>query len=378
MKISLVHPDAVDPNSKNYTSRDLLNHYYFLPGHFVVVRYTPLQFYKVYKPNENTTRLEHFISFLGFMKKVPDFSYQSTVEHIPFPKGWYNNMTTVIVLRPQSTIEVITYQDEKKSFKDTMAKIGGLMGFVSSVLVFLFGASLLSPWGFIAGIPCFRRRIINSLAEAYYSPDSSGPFTIKSNNIGRFDSRHTSVWRMIKLLKQRVDELELVLSDYFVDTSVFQHFPKVRRKVKRLKTRQTLAIANRTQGNSQHQCPTSSLTQPCQTLPGSYDHHSHYRFHISRPPTKPNPLCRRNTSSATHTISVLEQSHQLQDLPQQEYVQQLQHSSTPSPSHAISQCSARPSWRRNSGVSGAGVGYVFVPMSEDCDMSHISDLCKES
>ncbi|KAF9946285.1 hypothetical protein BGZ70_003292, partial [Mortierella alpina] len=194
------------------------------PGHFVEIRFTPLQFNTVYKPNNNTLKLEHIISFLGLMNEASDFSYQSTIQHIPFPQGWYNNMTTVIILRPQSTIEMITYQEETTSFSDTVAKIGGLIGFVSSVLIFLFGSPLLSPFGFIGDIPFFQRRIGISITKKYDSPDTI-PFAIKKEENEESDSQHSPAWRMIRL-QQRIDELESVLREYYVDASVFQHHSK--------------------------------------------------------------------------------------------------------------------------------------------------------
>ncbi|KAG0254933.1 hypothetical protein BG011_005422 [Mortierella polycephala] len=230
-RIKLMHPNTT---SGVFTAHDLFNYYDFLPGHYVTIRYTPLQFFQVFRPNSTTSTLDRFKSFLGLMGHESDFSYQSTVEHISFPEGVYNNLTSVVILRPQSFIEVISYQEEKSSFKDTMSQIGGLISIVSSILVFLFGVSLMSPWGFIAGIPFFRRRITNSLAKSFNSPEgfSKGPFTTNVKEIGVFDPHVPTTDMRITLLKERVDELELVLSEYYLDGEVFQFYAEERDKVR--------------------------------------------------------------------------------------------------------------------------------------------------
>ncbi|KAG0204150.1 hypothetical protein BGX28_003801 [Mortierella sp. GBA30] len=226
----LIHPES----NTNLTSRDLFNEYAFTPGHFVEIRYSPVSFSTVYRPGTNATTLDRFSSFLGFKGPVKDFSYQSTIQHIPYPTGYYNNRTSVIVLRPQSSVEILEHEEEKTSFKDTMSKIGGLMGLVGSILVFLFGASLLSPWGFLASIPFFRRRMSNSLAKAYDSSEglSKGPFTTRIDEIGGFEPSAPTTEMRVVMLKERIDELELVLSEFYLNGSVFSDYAAERNKVK--------------------------------------------------------------------------------------------------------------------------------------------------
>ncbi|KAF9964415.1 hypothetical protein BGZ70_006498 [Mortierella alpina] len=238
MFVSLFHPKSTTNNS---TTRDMLNSYAFTPGHFVEIRYTSVQFFTVFRPGPNTTTWEKFKTFIGYMDLVEDFSYQSTGQHIPFPIGMYGPRSTVIVLRAPSELEITEYEEEKTSFKDTMSKIGGLLSLVGSVVVFLFGVSLVSPWGFLASLPFFRRRMSNSLAKAYDSADglSKGPFTTHMHEIGDFDHTVPTNEMKIIMLKERIDELELVLSEYYLDGCVFQHYSEERNKVRleRAKTR---------------------------------------------------------------------------------------------------------------------------------------------
>lgn len=219
----------------------MFNSYAFTPGHFVEIRYTPVQFFTVFRPNKNASTWENFKSFIGYMDPVEDFSYQSTVQHIPFPTGMYGPQSSVIVIRPPSSLEFTEYEEEKTSFRDTMAKIGGLLSLVGSIVVFLFGVALVSPWGFLANLPFFRRRMSNSLAKAYNSAEgfSKGPFTTHMDEIGDFDHTVPTNDMKIIMLKERIDELELVLSEYYLDGCVFQHYSEERDKVRleRAKTR---------------------------------------------------------------------------------------------------------------------------------------------
>ncbi|KAG0050129.1 hypothetical protein BGZ83_005088 [Gryganskiella cystojenkinii] len=155
----------------------------------------------------------------------------------------YDNLTSVIILRPQSNLTSLSYQAEETTFRDTMSSIGGLIGIVGSIIGFLFGAAVLSPWGFVAGLPWFRRRISGSLAKAYDSADglSKGPFTTKIDEIGQFDpttipeqgTKTMSATEMkIILLKERLDELELVLSEFYLDGKVFKSYADEREKIK--------------------------------------------------------------------------------------------------------------------------------------------------
>ncbi|GJJ75583.1 hypothetical protein EMPS_07941 [Entomortierella parvispora] len=252
-QVSLIHPLSW---STTFSTMDLFNQYYFLPGHFVEIRYTPLTFNYYPTITPSNTTLEKFVNFLGFTSASTDYSYQSTVAHIPFPSGVYDNLTTVIILRPQSTLNQLSYQTEKTTFRDTMSSIGGLLGIVGSFIGFLFGASVLSPWGFIAGIPFFRRKISGSLAKAYDTPDglSKGPFTTKIEEVGQFgpeihekgNGSVSAADLKLTMLKERLDELELVLSEYYLDGDVFKTYADERKKIKLERARSLLGSSRKT------------------------------------------------------------------------------------------------------------------------------------
>ncbi|KAF9283444.1 hypothetical protein BGZ88_010497 [Linnemannia elongata] len=232
-RVGLIHPDTTG----NVTdSRDFSNQYYFYPGHIVEIRYEPLEFHTVNRQSDNSTTFERFKYFLGFGGETVGYSYKSSVTHMPFPPtrpASWDNLTTVIIIRPSSVISSKSYNEEKTSIRATMSGIGGLLGIVSSIIVFLFGVSVMSPWGFIAGIPYFRRRITGSLAKAYTSQGglSKGPFTTHQSNIGKFEPGMSTEMR-VAMVKEQLDELELVLMEYYIDGAVFQGYDQERTKVK--------------------------------------------------------------------------------------------------------------------------------------------------
>ncbi|KAF8924028.1 hypothetical protein BGZ58_002255 [Dissophora ornata] len=217
-----------------FTPYDMTNQYFFLPGHYVEIHYTPLQFSQVYQPDSTTSLFRRFQVFMGYGGEVMDYSYQSTAMVTPFLPGSFDNATTIIIIRPASSVEILTTADEKVTFRDTMSNIGGLIGIVGSVIVFLFGASLMSPWGFVAGVPYFRNRICRSMAEAYDTENglSKGPFTLDQNEIGTFDGDIVTPDQKMTLLKERIDELELVLSEYYLNGDVFSTYAHNREQLK--------------------------------------------------------------------------------------------------------------------------------------------------
>ncbi|KAI8596316.1 hypothetical protein EDD21DRAFT_408472 [Dissophora ornata] len=227
----LLHP--LKQNTQ-FTPYDMTNQYFFLPGHYVEIHYTPLQFSQVYQPDSTTSLFRRFQVFMGYGGEVMDYSYQSTAMVTPFLPGSFDNATTIIIIRPASSVEILTTADEKVTFRDTMSNIGGLIGIVGSVIVFLFGASLMSPWGFVAGVPYFRNRICRSMAEAYDTENglSKGPFTLDQNEIGTFDGDIVTPDQKMTLLKERIDELELVLSEYYLNGDVFSTYAHNREQLK--------------------------------------------------------------------------------------------------------------------------------------------------
>ncbi|KAG0256200.1 hypothetical protein BGZ95_005566 [Linnemannia exigua] len=232
-RVGLIHPNS---STTKTDSRDIANQYFFYPGHIVEIRFAPLEFHTVNRKTAGSTTFERFKYFLGFGGETIGFSYKSSVTHMPFPPtrpATWDNLTTVLIIRPETIIGVVSYNEEKTSIRATMSDIGGLIGIVGSILVFLFGVSLMSPWGFIAGIPYFRRRITGSLAEAYTSQGglSKGPFTTHQSNIGRFEPG-MSTELQVAMVKEQLDELELVLMEYYIDGAVFQGYDEERTKVK--------------------------------------------------------------------------------------------------------------------------------------------------
>ncbi|KAF9584031.1 hypothetical protein BGW38_007810 [Lunasporangiospora selenospora] len=234
--IDIAHPES---NSTVFTAKDNNNRVFFLPGHYIQIRYTPLRYNRDTIPftNEENTAWAQFKRNFGLGEVIEDLAYETIVEHMPFiPSDPYDNMTTVVIIRPMSNVERFNFLEEKPVLRDTLSSIGGLNGFIGSAIAFLFGASLLSPWGFIARVPYFQRRICKSLA-AFYNNDnglSKGPFTGEKETAGEFDPdvRVLSAEARISLLKEQIDELEAVLSDFYLDGSIFQHYAAARKTIK--------------------------------------------------------------------------------------------------------------------------------------------------
>ncbi|KAG0084501.1 hypothetical protein BGZ93_001202, partial [Podila epicladia] len=229
-----------EEKTEYFSDQDRFNEYYYQPGHYVEILYTPVE---VHSPPLDSSKLFTRIkNFAGFGDEVVTYSYESTISFKPFPasvaarKG-YTNETTVIILRPQASLEFIYYREEKTNFRDTMSSIGGLLSLAGSVIAFLFGAGLLSPWGKLVEMPFFRRKVAGSLAKAYASEDgiSKGPFTGEIQNIGKFDPDMASHEIRITLLKERMDELELVLTEYYLEGDIFQDYASERLQLKREK-----------------------------------------------------------------------------------------------------------------------------------------------
>ncbi|KAG0300442.1 hypothetical protein BGZ98_009172, partial [Dissophora globulifera] len=229
--VGLVHPYEMDSTPSDY---DMNNQYYFQPGHFVEIHYTPIHFFQPSTIGPENGFFENIKIFMGYGAQIERYSYETNAIVTPFMAGVFDALTTVIILRPSSTLEITYYSEEKVTFRDTMAKIGGLIGIVGSLIVFLFGASLMSPWGFIAGIPYFRERITRSMALAYDTDSglSKGPFTIRPEDIGKFEKGISTTEQRMILLKERVDELEFVLREYYLDGDVFQNYAEKREESK--------------------------------------------------------------------------------------------------------------------------------------------------
>ncbi|KAK3826327.1 MAG: hypothetical protein JOS17DRAFT_804384 [Linnemannia elongata] len=343
-RVGLVHPSTT---SDVIDSRDVSNQYYFYPGHIVEIRYEPLEFHTVVRKTDSSTTFERFKYFLGFGGETVGYSFKSSVTHMPFPvtrPATWDGLTTVIIIRPESIIASVSYNEEKTSIRATLSDIGGLLGIVGSIIVFLFGVSVMSPWGFIAGIPYFRRRITGSLAEAYTSQGglSKGPFTTHQSDIGKFDPGMSTEMR-VAMVKEQLDELELVLMEYYIDGAVFQGYDQERTKVK---VRRAATIRSRMNGvNGQvgsggkgKDMMMEPLTLPSRTLYESQHQHKGQLPSPEHPPVVNNPSPRRvsldrhhhRTSSSAEGGGVFE-FYQQQNLPQHQQEQGLMQSLTEDP-----------------------------------------------
>ncbi|KAF9902519.1 hypothetical protein EC991_004811 [Linnemannia zychae] len=333
-RVGLVHPNS---STTRTDSRDLANQYFFYPGHMVEIRYAPLEFHTVNRQTPNSTSLDRFKDFLGFGGETTGFSYKSSVTHMPFPPNrpaTWDNLTTVLIIRPETIIGSVTYNEEKTSVRATMSDIGGLIGIVGSILVFLFGVSLMSPWGFISDIPYFRRRITGSLAEAYTSQGglSKGPFTTHQSNIGRFEPGMSTEMR-VAMVKEQLDELELVLMEYYIDGAVFQDYDKERTRVK---IRREASIRSRVNGangpvgtegdsgnggyNRGRDVKMELLTRPSQTLFESQHQHKGQLPSPEHPPVHP----RRTSLDRYHRRTSSSEAGGVFDYYQQQKLQQHQ------------------------------------------------------
>ncbi|KAF9323596.1 hypothetical protein BG006_001309 [Podila minutissima] len=217
------------------------NMYFFKPGSTLEITYAPM-----YLMNDRKYNSDVFKTILGLRSSpnLEEHSYVSRATFIPFDKrdlSVYNAInTSVILIRP--AYDEVRFQELKPdtTLKDVFVKTGGLVSAIGAVVVFLIGTSHLSPWGVLAEIPYFRRR----LAKDLDCPDPSnenrhdsgneirGPFQAfrKKNDdqekevIGKFTSavKRMSTEGQLLYLKKRIDLLEIVLSDYYLDTEVFE------------------------------------------------------------------------------------------------------------------------------------------------------------
>lgn len=243
-------------NTWNLTVQDRFNEYYYQPGHYVELRYTPIEVHDQPKTGDTSNPFTKLKIFAGFGDEVVTYSYETTVSFKPFPAEVmatqnYTADTTVIIIRPQSALQFIYYREEKTNFRDTMSSIGGLLSIAGSVIAFLFGAGLLSPWGKLVEIPFFRRKVAGSLAKAYGSDDgiSKGPFTGRIEDIGKFDPDMASHETRITLLKERMDELELVLTEYYLEGDIFQDYASQRLHINQAKHEASLVRAASTRNS---------------------------------------------------------------------------------------------------------------------------------
>ncbi|KAF9165977.1 hypothetical protein BGX21_009873 [Mortierella sp. AD011] len=224
----LVHPQN---NATELTSLDANNQYLFYTGNIIEVRYAATHLYQAYRPNVNDPLSRKIKAFIGYGGQTESYSYESSADHVPFANGTYDNSTTIIVIRPSTNIESITYAVDETTFRDTLAKIGGLIGIISAVIIFLFGNTRISPWGILAKFPPFRTTIIKGLEGCDKKNEDTGNddtkvhsgaiFTKKSTKGPTKESPMSSDEKLAKLY-DRLDELEVVLEDYYLDGKFFR------------------------------------------------------------------------------------------------------------------------------------------------------------
>ncbi|KAF9434163.1 hypothetical protein BGZ76_008456 [Entomortierella beljakovae] len=342
VELGILHPWE-NPYKEHFTQEDHFNQYYFLPGNLVEIRYIPL---KTIEPqtNANTTR-DKFMSFFGFAKDISSYSYRSTINISPLPVGMYDSATTTVIsIRPQANVEIISYKEEKVRFRDMLSKIGGLMSTIGGAIAFLFGASLLSPWGFIAGLAFFRRRISGSLAKAYDTGDglSKGPFTTPFEDTGKFPPNLRSQEEKITMLKERIDELEMVLKEFYLDGGVFEDYgsERIKLKIKRSHSTATRATGKASLDFDPEQAHGQTafqrvwgdsrepLTLPSQTLMESQHQHKGQLPSPQFPPSyqrQSQDHTRRHSAEPSVLNYYQQQREQKQQEDQQQQQQQYQH-----------------------------------------------------
>lgn len=211
--------------------KDHSNIYFYKPGYLVEIRYRPIHIYTDLAPNSKdyNTPLSKMRRSFGFGHLYEDYSYITSITYQPtgdnpvVPKGSYGpyGLPTVatIVLRPESAFETISYSEEKITLQTTLARIGGFLSLIGALIAFFFGMSAISPWGVITLIPCLRQEVSNS----FISSNGYRPFTTPLENVKESGSTTEPQTEDVetRYLKERLNQLEQVLSQYYLDGKVF-------------------------------------------------------------------------------------------------------------------------------------------------------------
>ncbi|RUS13864.1 hypothetical protein BC937DRAFT_94667 [Endogone sp. FLAS-F59071] len=114
-----------------------------------------------------------------------------------------------------SAYYTITYERYYHTWGELFGLIGGLYGGVTSVFMLLFGSIKFSPWGLLQKI-IFRMKLSGALRDGLSESDSlvnSGtPFTdpIPTSDVG-------NLVEDVVILRERMEKLELFLSNYVID-----------------------------------------------------------------------------------------------------------------------------------------------------------------
>ncbi|KAG0051260.1 hypothetical protein BGZ89_003608 [Linnemannia elongata] len=222
-KLSLRHPDSTGQAA---AYKDRSNVYFYKPGYIVEIRYRPLHIYTGMAPyNKDYHTINSQVRrFFGVERRYEDYSYTTSVIYQPKPATYGLDTEATIILRPESAFETISYSEQKIRFLDTLSSIGGFLGLAGTTIIFLFGMSPNSPWGIIA--QPVRRKVWRSLnASELTAGGIPLPFTVQDNGDADWDIGEA---KRTSYLKRRVDNMERVLRDYYVDAEffVFQREPQ--------------------------------------------------------------------------------------------------------------------------------------------------------
>ncbi|CAG8534056.1 4648_t:CDS:2 [Paraglomus brasilianum] len=122
--------------------------------------------------------------------------------------------TGVFSIQPQSFEQEVKEQQRSRTLLSSLGLTGGAFGVLFGLYTVLFGASRLKPWGIFHRTLIKRTQISNQLQSLpLVSPVQSSTLTLSSSE------------RTMRL-ENRVQELEELLQDYFLDTSYLRKVGK--------------------------------------------------------------------------------------------------------------------------------------------------------
>ncbi|CAG8517595.1 hypothetical protein C2G38_2307406 [Gigaspora rosea] len=177
------------------------NFYPILPGQYIIFEYSII-IVKKYS--------SYFAGQLGFSSDRTDAILNIETKVLPSDS---NSSNIFLAILPKN--HFIRYEEEKylSTFGSTISNIGGFYGAISSISIFLFGASRLSPWGLCQTCPCwrsFRQSIKKHFAKRFIS--KAGILLID-------DPRKLPDGATIE---DRIAILESLLREHYLDTSFIE------------------------------------------------------------------------------------------------------------------------------------------------------------
>ncbi|KAF9577189.1 hypothetical protein BGW38_007764, partial [Lunasporangiospora selenospora] len=225
-RLALYHQKSPPLKNGYVDNRSTFRHYLY-PGQSLEIRYTLDIFPDLARSFRVRDILEDQIGEL-FKRDGPKswtYIYSATVNTIPHPQmpNPEGYLTSVIVLRPASNTVRYHYKEEKYSIWNRVSTIGGLMGFFTSIIAFLCGADLRSPFGAMTKFGYFQRKTRQVFSETFGSKGRHGkiPFTTKESDLLLIEDQvpEMQTRRQVATLQERIDKLEIALSEYYLDTS---------------------------------------------------------------------------------------------------------------------------------------------------------------